>query len=609
MNDALVRKLGKVGFLDVNQVGGKAASLGELLVAGIPVPDGFVVTTIGFHRGMTKELEKAIYTAFDRLGSSRVAVRSSAIAEDSDAASWAGQLESYLNVDREGLPAAVEKCWQSVKLPRAVEYAKEHGVRDNAVAVVVQAMVDADISGVLFTANPVSNDTSEILVEAAVGLGELLVQGEITPETIVATRDGEAKSRQASRQHVKLVYQNDATRRVDMLPPEQLVSGELLEELVRVGVEIEKHYDKPQDVEWAVQDGRLYVVQSRPISTLAEPQGQKYLFKKEFVREESLIVNEIAAQEVDRWLSQLVKNPPPSMLFVNRDGLTEIWFEQEAIRLLVDLIYRRNVENGNYLPTLVKSYKQTLVMLHQYELRKSAQDMEELKRYLELFRQAVLSLHIVFFTLFHPETPAKTRKLAEKIRGQDALFDNADFYIRESLEGIFPRLAGSEAFMGLRDLDVPDYGRVKKRENDFVLYQDRYLTMSFPTFSHEHPELIFKTEEVDQKQRVLMGTPAFAGQVQGLAQVVSRKKEIPAFQPGNVLVAPMTTPHYLPAMRRCIAIITDEGGVTSHAAIVARELKKPCIIGTKFATHLIQDGDEVDVNADLGEIRITKKAR
>jgi pyruvate,water dikinase len=185
-----------------------------------------------------------------------------------------------LNVERDGLIGAIEKCWNSVNSERAQRYAGDHNVTDNAVAVVVQAMVDSDISGVMFTANPVTGKRDEFMIEAALGLGELLVQGEITPESLVLSRDGKVLQRSPSEQHERLVWRDGENQRDSVKPPQEIVSHVVLQRLLQTGAKIEEHYSAPQDIEWAVEDGKLYVVQSRPVTTIQfrlrkkAPEGQ-----------------------------------------------------------------------------------------------------------------------------------------------------------------------------------------------------------------------------------------------------------------------------------------------------------------------------------------------
>lgn len=262
---------------DVAEVGGKGASLGEMTRVGIPVPPGFVVTTQTFKQFFDSEIPidvvEEITKAFDELGVERVAVRSSAVAEDSSQSSWAGQLESYLNVTRENLIENIRKCWNSIKSERVLSYAGGVGVdeKDLLVAVVVQKMVESEASGVMFTKNPITGDESEIMIEAGFGLGELLVQGMITPDNFLVTKDSlEIKSRDIQTQETMLVFQDGQNKAVPV--PEGKKSQATLTEtqvkkLAQLGKKIEDQNGSPQDIEWTLEDEKFYIVQSRPITT------------------------------------------------------------------------------------------------------------------------------------------------------------------------------------------------------------------------------------------------------------------------------------------------------------------------------------------------------
>jgi phosphoenolpyruvate synthase/pyruvate phosphate dikinase len=183
-----IKTFSTIKATDLALVGGKAASLGKLTQSGIPVPDGFVITTEANKSAkLTPEATDEILKQFDKLGNTRVAVRSSAVAEDSSAASWAGQLETYLNVGRNDLVQRIQDCQDSIKSDRAAAYIASKGINceDQAVAVIVQAMVDSESAGVAFTVNPATNSPDEIVIEAGWGLGESVVEGEITPEAII----------------------------------------------------------------------------------------------------------------------------------------------------------------------------------------------------------------------------------------------------------------------------------------------------------------------------------------------------------------------------------------------------------------------------------------
>ncbi len=275
-----IRPLKNVTNHDVAVVGGKAASLGEMLGANIAVPPGFVITTEAFRAGMSADLEKEILAAFDALGAERVAVRSSAVAEDSGAASWAGQLDTYLNTTRNDVIEAVQNCWQSMQSDHAQDYAKEHKVTeaDQAVAVVVQAMVDSDIAGVMFTANPINQSREEAIIEAGYGLGELLVQGMITPENVIINKaTSQVTYRQNTKQREKLIYQNGSNQQVPVPADSQeqpILTDQHIKQLIDVAAKIEQHYGTPQDIEWAIANDQLYIVQSRPITTLNEESSE-----------------------------------------------------------------------------------------------------------------------------------------------------------------------------------------------------------------------------------------------------------------------------------------------------------------------------------------------
>jgi len=269
------KNLADVGYDHVREVGGKAASLGEMLRFGIAVPPGFVVTTQAHKMGMNASLRQEIAERLAALGASRVAVRSSAIAEDGAKASWAGQLETFLNVAEPELTDFIERCWESILAERAVAYAKKHNVspRDRAVAVVVQAMVDSQVAGVMFTANPLTGAADQFIIEAAYGLGEMVVQGAVVPDTfVVSGADGSIISHEPHMQQSMLVFADGQNQAVDLprkLTSKPTLGKQQLQELTQAGQRIMDYYGKPMDVEWAYgPDGGLYIVQARPITTI-----------------------------------------------------------------------------------------------------------------------------------------------------------------------------------------------------------------------------------------------------------------------------------------------------------------------------------------------------
>jgi rifampicin phosphotransferase len=271
-----IQPVSSIRASDGSVAGGKGANLGELIAAGFPVPDGFVVTTEAYvlaareasvdpadpaaaaERLRTSDvpapIAAAALEAYRALGGGPVAVRSSATAEDLPGASFAGQQDTYLNVAGEdALIDAIRRCWASLWNERAVAYRRANGIDDQgvALAVVVQRMVDAHAAGVLFTADPITGRRGRAVVDAAPGLGEAVVSGAVDPDHFVAEpRTGEIVER-----HIR----GDTA----------VLDDVQVRELGAIGARIERHLGAPQDIEFAVDDdGRVWIMQSRPITTL-----------------------------------------------------------------------------------------------------------------------------------------------------------------------------------------------------------------------------------------------------------------------------------------------------------------------------------------------------
>ncbi len=419
---------------DIPIVGGKGANLGEMTHAGIPVPNGFIVTAAAYYDFLkgtslrqkiltelsgldvndSKELQaasKRIKTAIlaadmpDELAvkikefyhdlcgehDKPVAVRSSATAEDLPDASFAGQQETYLNVcGYKDVVKSVQKCWASLFEARAIFYRTTNGFSHFKVgiAVPVQLMVQSDISGIMFTVNPLTNELSEVSIEAAYGLGQPVVSGELTPDQfIVDKKTLKIKEKQIAKQTWQLTKAGNVPIS-RAYQTKQKMSDLFVKRLAEIGIKIEEHYGRPMDIEWGMENKKLYIVQARPVTTL------------------------------------------------------------------------------------------------------KAKEMKEVT------------------------------KIDEKLVGK---------YILEGL-GASPGVAS------------------------------------------------------------------------GPVKMVHNYKEIDKVKEGDVLVAVMTNPDYVPAMKRASAIVTDEGGRTCHAAIVSRELGVPAVVGSVNATKLLKDGEIITVDGNEGKV-------
>lgn len=425
-------------------VGGKGANLGEMTKAGFPVPDGFVVTAQAyFHmleennlrdqiksilKGLDvekpKELNRAsaaikkliekatvpedidqdIREAYLKLSKKKeifVAVRSSATAEDLPEASFAGQQETFLNVKGDSsLVHHVRLAWASLFEPRAIYYRDRQGFDHLKVgiAVPVQKMIQSDVSGIMFTINPLNNDKSTIVIEAIWGLGEKIVQGAYTPDHYEVDKNTKQILKSTTVDQ-KLELVKKGHKNIEKKVPKSRISkkkmtNDQILKMAEFGHKLQQHYFFPQDVEWAMENGNLFIVQTRPITTIK----------------------------------------------------------------------------------------------------------------------------------------ATTR--------------------------------------------ASEQAKLSKAEIGKLL---------------------------------LTGNPASPGRVTGIVKVLKSAKQINKIKIGDILVTSMTTPDFVPAMKKAVAIVTNKGGQTSHAAIVSRELGVPCIVGTKKATKVLKTGDIIVVDGAKGEVYKSKK--
>ena len=437
----------EVGKDDIPKVGGKGANLGELTRAGLPVPPGFIVTADAYFdflktsgleatikmelkgidpedskrlhelakaiqkqilskpmpTGLAKEIAKAYQELYTK-GSSGifVAVRSSATAEDLPTASFAGQQKTFLNVTgSDDVVQAVRECWASLFEARAIYYriVNKFDHMKVGIAVPVQKMVQSEKSGIMFTIEPITNDRDKLVIEAGWGLGEAIVSGSVTPDRyVVSKRNLQILEKNLNKQDWKIAKVGQENKHVTIPKAEQevqkLTEKEILE-IAEMGRDIEDHYGKPQDTEWAIERGKVYFVQSRPVTTVKET-------------------------------SEPVKDQP------SETGKAEI---------------------------------------------------------------------------------------------------------------------------------------------------------------------------------ILKGIAASLGLSSGPVKICHKPTEIDKVEKGDILVTEMTTPDYVPAMRRAVGIVTDTGGQTSHAAIVSRELGIPCVVGTGTATHVLKDDQVVSVDGAKGVVYKGKIAR
>ncbi len=319
----MIKFFGEINNQDIYTCWGKGASLWEMTQAGFPVPEGFVLTTKAFWLSSDKR-EKQVIEAFDKLDTQFVAVRSSWTKEDGEMDSFAGQFETFLFVTRDKLIEKIVECHNSINSNRIISYCESKNInrKEIKVAVVIQKMVNSDVAGVCFTANPVSWSRDEIMIEAGYWVGEAVVSWMITPDNYLINKITGNIQKNISEQTRKLVLdlKNWWIQEEQVSSQEtklQKLSDKHIQELGEYVKKIEAHYWKPMDIERAVEKEKLYILQARPITTLknhdlveeytndtmTESISQKTWWKQN----KSILKNREEYFETWRWISPVLE--------------------------------------------------------------------------------------------------------------------------------------------------------------------------------------------------------------------------------------------------------------------------------------------------------------
>jgi phosphohistidine swiveling domain-containing protein len=621
--------------------GGKGASLGKLMQIGMKVPEGFVIPT---NIVDIKNYETEILNAFDKLNCEFVAVRSSANAEDSTSDSFAGQFKTCLFVKKEDLLEEITECKKFLDSDRVKAYCEVKKIdrKKISLAIVVQKMVQSKIAGVCFTANPVSRGADEIIIEACYGLGEASVSGEITPDRYVIKNNKITKN--ISEQEKQLVYDQDRkTVRYqeveEVMQRRQKMDDSLIRKLVRIARNVEKHYQKPIDIEWAIEGKQIYILQARPITTISsdikqrlsiDPEkydhlwdwGAPYLIAA--IDQETFAVN-------GKWdfISHGVNNTTSLYISKNdRKILSEKGFKvyytgyrkyETQVRM-----HMRQMED-----TLLKMKNKNLNILSNKEL---ADD----------FRKFVLQVYKIFeiydltecmytdkveWVIVNNDKTYELERLREnvkkmgefKLEQRDLLNRTWDYkkgILADFLNQITKRLKLTYSPEQYHYKELIDLLLGKK-----IVIPDRsvWIRGKFSSWKdivgEEAKSLINALSHFDKNVQTISGVTSNRGQYAGRVRKIefniktNYEKEIAKMKKGEILVSGSTGPEMILACKKAGAIVAEEGGVISHAAIISRELGIPCITGTHIACKVLSNGDLVEVDADNGVVRILERAQ
>ncbi|MCX6773018.1 MAG: PEP-utilizing enzyme, partial [Candidatus Micrarchaeota archaeon] len=521
---------------NIGEVGGKGANLGEMASVQFPIPGGFVVTSGAYflfikHNGIEKtikemtdglnvensnelaiasdrirtrllsgeipqQLRQDILDAYNKLQPGKepfVAVRSSATAEDLPEASFAGQQSTYLNVKGpQDCVQMVKECWASLFEPRSIYYRVTNNFDHLKVglAAVVQIMVQSEKAGVMFTIDPMSQDRNKLVIDAAYGLGEVVVSGSVTPDHYVVDKGTlQIESKFIAKQTwmtTKMENANaDVNIREEMQERQKLTDLQIID-LAKIGRRIEQHYGKPQDIEWAFADGKMFIVQSRPVTTLRP---------------------DVMKGAVDALA-----------------GIAKMGEKEEDVKTQQQAL--------SSLPIIAKPMSAAVAVA----------------------KPAPVPVQV--HTPAPVTVPAPVQKQSAPVQQQPK-----------------PAQQTQQTQVSTQQKPVEQAKKPDERGGKMGATADKIIA------------------------RGLGSSPGIA---MGKVIILAGPKEIGRVQKGDVLVTEMTTPDFVPAMKKACAIVTNAGGMTCHAAIVSREMGIPCIVGTRNGTQTMKEGQLVTVDATRG---------
>ncbi len=656
------KQFNKISKNDIKIAGGKGASLGEMIQNGISVPDGFVVLSDAFEKFLKetdlnveidtvlhtvdhdivhtvedaseriqslilkseipKDISKKIKKEFKKLDSKFVAVRSSATAEDSLSEAWAGQLDSFLNTTEEDLLENVRKCWASLFTPRAIFYRFEKKLHKEiiSVAVVIQKMVESEVSGIAFSVHPVTEDRNQIIIEAGFGLGEAIVSGSITPDSYVVEKEPRRIiDINVNVQNKKLVRsEKGGNEWIDLSKEEgekQVLTEKQILELSELILKIENHYGVPQDIEWAFKEGKFYIVQSRPITTLKKNRisGESVdEYKKFMIRSFPLFFYKCWYQEERFGLPNLCGGMmflDPIFIYKKNQGTDVLYNLSDELQIPIILIsyFNRHVDK---LRKLTKNYKKNYNNLIEVSKSQNISDIEKLKKIFSISSEmfAILTAMNLIGNCTNKNIGKEIVELSNETRKSTEDFVHISISaMLDVVNKILPKeYIKYNYFITYNEIvgKLPTIEELKKRKEGYIYYNHNiYYKNELNCFLKKFGFMILDEEKYEVK-KIIEGNSAYCGKVKAKVKKIFEVNQIDKIKEGDVLVASMTTPDLILAMKKASAFVTDEGGLVCHAAIMAREMRKPCIIGTKIATQVLKDGDLVEVDADEGVVRI-----
>lgn len=611
----------------LSEVGGKAYSLIKLRDLKYNVPKFFVITSqmfkefIEFNKledkietllkskqfeeiqeiiidgNFEKEMEQWVVLNFEKLHTKEVSVRSSCSQEDGENKSYAGQFYTGLNITKENLFIEIKKCFASLFSKHLKDYAEE--IYNNfEMAVVVQQMINSDFAGVAFSVDYSGQNENTLIIEACKGTGEKLVSGLITPTKYFIRK---------KHNFIEFVEGN------------KLLIEDKIKELAIIVEKIERDYKMPMDVEWAIYNNELFILQARPIVGFI---NLKNTYKFAFSRPNLLAMvqlDELAEREGMSDIFNGLYYFKPLFLF-NENHIFEAYYSiskfEEYPKCMVNYILQNKEKFIKYCDNIFDACNKLY-----NNLNNGTYNIGEIIKIYKIV--GALSNIANFFektNVICDYNIGNDDEFIYKITKNRELYDNIAYKINDILKEEIKKILPEKCLKyysvitleEMQDIKKVNFENIKERyEKGFIYYKGNIFLLNKyqEFFNKENINLLLKSNEenIINEDNTIKGLVAYPGKVMGKVKVVYNEEDLLKIKKGDIIVSPMTTPTFISVMNKVAAIITDEGGTVCHAALIARELKKTCIVGTKCASTYLEDNMMVEVDGDNGIIKILEE--
>ncbi len=336
----------------------------------------------------------------------------------------------------------------------------------------------------------------------------------------------------------------------------------------------------------------------------------KILLHKEYTRDTSLIIQQLFPEMAEIELTKIGWMNPHGITSLHHmtSGVTQVWTNEAFYPWLMQKLLDENVKGEGFFDRQTSQFvesKKSLETLWQGGSVKSAYEFLDA---LDLIRETIFGFSVMFYSGLDERTPENIKEKTLILRKEDDFWDQNDTFIRNSIRSLYPEIEGYEVTLLKQEINSPPpLSELQKRLEGFTIGGTHFAELgSLDEFTAGHPEYEFIFEKSNIKvsnTSMVTGNVANKGYAKGIARILMRVDDIPKVQIGDIIVSPMTTPNYITAMGKAVAFVTDEGGVLCHAAIVSREMNKPCIVGTGNATQVFKDGDIIELDTEKGIVR------